>query len=140
MTTAGLWIARLIVLRWIAQLLLEHLNRRHVLAHAHAVPEAFRTTIDPATYAKSIQYTLARGRLSHFNDSYSTLVLLLALFSGVLPWAFQFCRAHVGDSAWAMAAFLFIVGFALTLTSLPVDWYDQFRLEARFGFNTTTQK
>ena len=39
-----------------------------------------------------------------------------------------------------MAAFLFVVGVALSLTSLPLDWYDQFRLEERFGFNTTTQK
>ena len=29
---------------------------------------------------------------------------------------------------------------ALSLPGLPLDWYDQFRLEERFGFNTTTQK
>ena len=31
-------------------------------------------------------------------------------------------------------------GVALSLPGLPLDWFDQFRLEARFGFNTTTQK
>ena len=39
-----------------------------------------------------------------------------------------------------MAAFLFAVGFALSLPSLPFDWHAQFRLEEKFGFNTTTPK
>jgi STE24 endopeptidase len=65
---------------------------------------------------------------------------LLVLFSGALPWAFGFSQNRLGQSAWAMSAFLFAAGFALALPGLPVDWFAQFRLEARFGFNTTTQK
>jgi STE24 endopeptidase len=37
-----------------------------------------------------------------------------------------------------MAAFLFAVGLLLALPSLPFEWYSQFRLEDRFGFNTST--
>jgi len=132
--------AGLIVLKWAAQLLLEHLNRHHVLAHANAIPAAFKDTVDDATYAKSVQYTLARSGFSRFEDTYDALVLLVVLFSGLLPWAFDFCRAQFGSSAWVLAAFLFAVGFILTLPGLPLNWFDQFRLEARFGFNTTTQK
>jgi STE24 endopeptidase len=32
------------------------------------------------------------------------------------------------------------VGCVLALPGLPVDWFEQFRLEERFGFNTTTPK
>ena len=39
-----------------------------------------------------------------------------------------------------MALFLFVVGLGMTLPGLPLDWIEQFRLEQRFGFNTTTQK
>jgi STE24 endopeptidase len=39
-----------------------------------------------------------------------------------------------------MAVFLFAVGLALSLPALPLAWYDQFKLEERFGFNTSTQK
>jgi STE24 endopeptidase len=39
-----------------------------------------------------------------------------------------------------MAAFLFVVGVGLALFGLPFDWFAQFRLEERFGFNTTTPK
>jgi STE24 endopeptidase len=130
----------LILAKWLAELWLSRLNRRHVLAHADAVPAAFKDTMDQATYAKSVQYTLARGKLGRFEDAYDAVVLLLVLFSGVLPWAFDVSRARLGDSTWAMAAFLFAVGFVLTLPGLPINWFEQFQLEARFGFNTTTQK
>ena len=135
------WLAAgLILARWLAELGLNHLNRRHVLAHADAVPAAFKDMIDEATYAKSVRYTLAKCRLSRFEDTCGAVILVLVLFSGVLPWAFGFFRAHWGGSAWAMAAFLFAIGALLALPGLPVDWFEQFRLEERFGFNTTTQK
>jgi STE24 endopeptidase len=130
----------LILGRWTAQLCLEHLNQRFVLAHAAAVPEAFRGFIDEPTYARSVQYTLARGRLSWMDDTCRTVVLLALLFSGILPWLFGDVQNRLGDSAWAMAGFLFVVGLALALTALPLDWVEQFRLEERFGFNTTTAR
>ena len=133
-------VVALIVARWAASLWLERLNRRTVLAHADAVPEAFKGVMDDATYAKSVQYTLASARLSRVEITYDSIVLLVVLFSGVLPWGFGLFTRWLGTSAWAMAAFLCAVGVALALPSLPLDWYDQFRLEARFGFNTTTQK
>jgi STE24 endopeptidase len=130
----------LIAARLAAELFLARLNRRHVLAHADKVPEAFRDLIDQETYAKSVNYTLAKNRFSQFADVYHAVVLLLALFSGVLPWGSEFSNSHLGESAWAMAAFLFAVGAVLALPGLPLDWYEQFRLEQKFGFNTTTPK
>jgi STE24 endopeptidase len=129
-----------ITVKCAAQLVLERLNRRHVLLHAAAVPEAFQTVIDEPAYQKSVQYTLAKNQLHQFELVWNTLVLLAVLFSGVLPWAFRLFTGHFGTSAWTAAAFLFAVGFGLSLPGLPFDWYDQFRLEQRFGFNTTTQK
>jgi len=131
--------AALIVTRWAAQLWLDHLNQRHVRAHANAVPDAFRGVMDDATYAKSVQYTLANSRFSQFEATFDLVVLLAVLFSGVLPWAFQSFQAQLGASAWAMAAFLFVVFTVISFASLPLQWWGQFRLEARFGFNTTTQ-
>ena len=129
-----------ILAKWAAQLWLDLLNQRHVLARADAVPEAFKNVVDEATYARSIQYTLARSRLSRFDDTYQTLILLAALFSGALPWMFGLMQTRFGHSAWSLAAFLFAAGLALTLPGLPVDWIEQFRIEARFGFNTATQQ
>ena len=59
----ALIIAGLIVLKLTVQFWLGELNRRHVCAHADAVPAAFKATMDETTYARSVQYTLAKSRL-----------------------------------------------------------------------------
>ena len=54
--------AILIAAKWAAQLWLDRLNEKHVRDHANAVPNAFKGAIDAETYAKSVRYTLAKGR------------------------------------------------------------------------------
>jgi STE24 endopeptidase len=130
----------LIVGKLLFQLWLDHLNRSEVLRHADAVPSAFKGVIDEADYKKAVQYTLAKGRFSQFETVYDTVILLLALFSGILPWLYTAVSARFGTSASAQAAFLFIAGVLLSFPSMPVNWMEQFRLEERFGFNTSTQK
>jgi len=133
--TLGLILARLAAELWLATL-----NRRHVLAHAGEIPKAFQGIIDEPTYKKSVAYTLAKERFGNIEEIYSTAILLLVLFSGILPWTFHRFSQEPGQSAWAMAAFLFTVGLAISLPGLPFDWFSQFRLEEKFGFNTTTPK
>jgi STE24 endopeptidase len=66
--------------------------------------------------------------------------LLAVLFTGLLPAAFNVFAQKFGMSAWSMAGFLFAIGIVLSLPDLPLEWYSQFRLEQRFGFNTTTTR
>jgi STE24 endopeptidase len=136
----SLTVAALILLKWAAQIWLERVNLTHVRAHSTTVPDAFKGIVDDATYRKSVDYTLAKGKFDQIETTYQVAVLLLILFSGVLPWAFNLFTRLLGASAWAMAVFLFAVGFALSLPGLPLAWYNQFKLEDRFGFNTSTQK
>ena len=77
----ALIIAGLIVLKLAVQFWLNWLNRRHVLVHADAVPEAFKGIIDPATYTKSVRYTLAKSRFGQVENTYDMVVLLVV--SGV---------------------------------------------------------
>ena len=137
------WFAILILVLILAklavQIWLERLNNGHVQARAGAVPEAFREFIDEATYRKTTAYTLAKGNFHQVDLVWSALVLATVLFSGVLPWAYDTIRSQFGDSVWVMAGFLFLAGVAMSLSGLPLDWVAQFRLEQRFGFNTSTQ-
>jgi STE24 endopeptidase len=133
-------VAVFVIARCAAEVWLEWLNRRHVLRHSSGVPNAFQGVIDEATYARSIQYTLAKSRLSQVEITYSSAILMAILLSGFLPWLYHLFASSFGSSAWVMGALLFLLGVALSLTGLPLSWYAQFRLEQRFGFNTTTQK
>src|ERR1700690_327798 len=99
----GAVVATLVLAKWAAQLGLERLNARHVRAHAGAVPEAFQGVVDEATYAKSVRYTLAKGRMDQLSVSYNSVVLLLVLFSEMLPWGYGAFTQGLGGSAWSMA-------------------------------------
>ncbi len=128
----------LIAAKWGAQMALEWLNQRHVLAHAGAVPAAFADTVTPETYAKAAAYTLAKSRFEMIELTWSALVLAALLCSGVLPWFYGVFQHAAGSSVWAGAGFLAAVGVGLSATDLPFEWHAQFHLEERFGFNTTT--
>lgn len=132
--------AGLILARLGADAILGLLNRRSVRAHAGAVPPALQSTMDAPTYAKSVEYTLARSKFGQVTDFWDTAILLLVLFSGVLPATFAAFRTAFGTAAWVDAAWMFAVGAGLSLSSLPFDGWEQFRLEQRFGFNTTTAR
>src|SRR4029077_7499848 len=130
----------LVLARAIAELWLSRLNQRHVLAHADEVPPPFREMVDEPTYRRSVDYTLAKSRFGEVVTLFDAVLLIGLLFSGVLPWVFESFTTAFGTSVLAMAGFLFASGVALSIVSVPFAWYAQFKLEDRFGFNTTTVK
>jgi len=130
----------LILARVFTELWLSRLNQHHVHAHRNEVPPPFRGVMDEATYRRSVDYTLAKSRFGDLAGVFDFVILIAVLFSGVLPWAFRRFSASFGTSIWAMAAFLFLTGIALSVPALPFAWYAQFKLEQRFAFNTTTMK
>lgn len=130
----------LILSRTATELWLSRLNQLHVQAHAGEVPPAFRGIIDEATYSRSAEYTLAKGRFGNVVGVFDTVVLIALLFGGFLPSAFARFSAGFGTTPWAMAGFLFAMGVALSILGLPFAWYGHFKLEERFGFSTITMK
>jgi STE24 endopeptidase len=128
-----------IVLRLAAQLALAWLNAREVRRHETAVPEAVRGVMDDAEYRRSVAYTLAKNRFGIVTDAADAVLLVLVLVSGVLPWAWEAWLRAAGSAApWSGALFLVLVSVALSVPGLPFEWWAQFRLEARFGFNRST--
>ena len=140
MTWFGAVILILVVLKWAAQLWLERLNEANVRRHAAGLPAWLKGVVDPGTYAKTVDYTLAKTRLHKLELTYDSALLLPILFSGALPWAYRAFRHSLGASPWAMGLFLLTIGMVLALPDLPFSWLAQFRLEERFGFNTTSQR
>src|SRR4029077_14059296 len=107
---------------------------------ANEVPPVFRGIIEAAMYRRSVDYTLAKSSFGNIVHVFDTVVLIAVLFSGLLPWAFGKSSVSLGTSTLAMAGFLFLTGIALSIPGLPFAWYAQFKIEERFGFNTTSMK
>jgi STE24 endopeptidase len=133
-------VALLLVLKTATEIWLDLLNRKRVLQEAGDVPEAYREYIDEETYDKSVSYTLAKNRLGIMETLYDAAILALVLFSGVLPMAWAGIGSIVGTGVWGQAISLFAIFTLLSLPGMPFEWYHQFRLEERFGFNKSTIK
>jgi STE24 endopeptidase len=132
-------IAALILLRLAGELILSALNRAEVRRHGAAPPAAVAAFTDPATYARASAYTLEKSRFASITAIFDALILGLALFSGYLPWL----RVRVAawgapGAAWSGALFILLAILLLAIPSVPFEWWQQFRIEAKFGFNRTT--
>lgn len=134
------WItAALMLLRLVADLVLSVLNRAEVRRHAAAPPAAARAIMDEATYAKAVNYTLEKSRFAAVTEIFDTLVLALVLFGGVLPMLFDRVVGWGGpDAIWSRVLFILLAMLLLSIPSLPFAWWEQFRLEQKFGFNQST--
>lgn len=128
----------LIALKLVAELGLALLNRREVLRHADVAPPAVAAMVDAATYRNSVAYTLAKNRFGLVTHGFEAGVLVLLLGSGILPWLFAQIAAWAPAAKWDDALFILAAGMLASLPGLPFEWWEQFRLEARFGFNKTT--
>lgn len=128
----------LVVAKLLSELILASLNRAEVKKHAEHAPEAVSAIMDAETYRKSVDYTLAKNRFGSWELLFDTGVLLLVLSSGVLAALFAWIGAWSPDGMWDDALFILAAGVLLSIPGLPFDWWGQFRLEARFGFNKST--
>ncbi len=134
-----MWIVwGLILARLAAQLGLAALNRREVLRNAETPPAAVAAMTDAATYRRSVAYTLAKNRFSVISLIFDAGVLALLLASGILPWLFANIAAWAPGANWDDALFILAAMVLASLPSLPFEWWETFRLEARFGFNKMT--
>lgn len=130
--------AALLAAKTAAEVALGALNRREILRHAGAVPPAYAGVMDAPTYAKAVEYSLAKNAFGRREELYGTVVLAAALFSGVLPWSFAVWTGWAGAASWSQSLWLILVVMALTVPAIPFDWWSTFRLEERFGFNKST--
>ena len=122
-----------------SELFLAQLNRAEVRRHAGAPPPAAASIMDPPTYARAVAYTLEKSRFGGFSSVFEAAILATAIFSGWLPALYAWVAAWgAPGAAWTGACFIFLTGFLLQIPSLPLDWWQHFRLEAKYGFNQAT--
>jgi STE24 endopeptidase len=108
---------------------------RFVAAHREQVPGQFAATIALTAHQRAADYTVERTRLTMIEIVVSAAVLIgLTLLGGVqaldLVISDWLGRGYVGQIA--------LIAAVIAITSvidLPFDYYRQFGIEERFGFN-----
>ncbi len=130
----------LLLVKTAVELGLDVLNRREVLRHASKVPEGLEGVMDEPTYKKAVAYTLAKNRFGMIEQVWGVAILALVILSGFLPWLYDRFGDWIGHALWADVLYVVAALMLLSLPGLPFDWWGQFRLEERFGFNKSTVK
>lgn len=117
---------------------LDRLNIRHLTRHGHEVPEVFAGQLESATLARMRDYTLARTRVGALQDLVNDALVLLILFSGLIPWLTRTILAWDVPFVLSGLGFFFAISLIMGLVGIPFDLYDTFVIERRFGFSTIT--
>ncbi len=129
----GFFVFTLILRFWLAN---RHV--RHVLANRAQVPAEFAASIPLAAHQKAADYTVAKTRFGLASLLFSSVVLVGFTLMGGLQWLAGALLPLTGPGMAYQIALLVAFAAISGLLDLPFDYYRQFVLEQRFGFNKMT--
>ncbi len=130
---AALLLATLAVKLWLAS---RHI--RHVASHRDAVPAQFAARIPLAAHQKAADYTVAKTRLKIVLLTVNAVLVLGFTLLGGLQWLSEQLVPLTGNGMGYQLALVAAVTVISSVIELPFDYYKQFSLEQRFGFNKMT--
>jgi STE24 endopeptidase len=111
---------------------------RHIARHRASVPAEFAPKVPLAAHQKAADYTVAKTRLGLIGTLWGAIVLIGFTLMGGLQLLSLAILPFTGPGL--MHQLVLVVAFAViaSVLDLPLDWYRQFVLEQRFGFNKMT--
>lgn len=120
------------------RLILSLRQSRTLLAHRQSVPSTFAEQISLEQHQTATEYALAKQRFARWQLLFDTFLLLAFTISGGINLLNTLAKAS--STSPLTQNVLLIVYFILinAILALPWQWYQTFRLEARFGFNRTS--
>lgn len=129
----GFLILTLIVRFWLAS---RHI--RHVLAHRDAVPAEFAEKIPLYAHQKAADYTIAKTKYGLLTLIINSAVLIgFTLLGGLQALAIAIFKLTGPGMTYQLGLLAAFAGIS-AIIDLPFDYYKQFVLEAKFGFNKMT--
>jgi STE24 endopeptidase len=128
------------VLTCILDQILEWLNLRHQQRHAGKIPRGFEGHFDRQTVKRALAYETDKKRLALAGEALSAVLFIGFMFGGLLP-RYDSWIADLSD-AFIVRGVIFFLGLLAVrmLLDLPFSWLRNFRIEARYGFNTMTPR
>lgn len=111
---------------------------RHIARHRASVPAEFAPKVPLAAHQKAADYTVAKTRLGLIGTLWGAIVLIGFTLMGGLQLLSLAILPFTGPGL--MHQLVLVVAFVViaSVLDLPLDWYRQFVLEQRFGFNKMT--
>jgi STE24 endopeptidase len=136
-----LWTSVFLIALFLATAMEVYLSFRqshYVQQHRHAVPARFASVITLEAHQKAADYTLAKQQHGLWAQAFSVIVLLAWTLGGGLAALDQAIASLGWSPLWTGVAVMlgfFAIG---SLLEMPLNAWQTFGLETRFGFNSST--
>ncbi len=110
---------------------------RFVAAHREALPVDFAAQISLADHKNAADYNVDRSRVALRSIVVDAALLLALTLGGGLAALHEFWSPRLGELAYGLAM-IFSLMLISGIIDLPFSLYQQFVIEARYGFNRMT--
>ncbi len=117
---------------------LKIINLRHTKKHGMNIPAMFKGYIDESLLKKIHAYTVEKSFFSFFKSLFGNAVLLIFLFGGLLNIYNAWISSLNLSFIYSGLLFFLLISYGSTFLSIPFSLYDTFKIENKYGFNTTT--
>jgi STE24 endopeptidase len=125
------------VIGFIIERYLDYLNAQ---MWSDRLPDKLSGICNEDDYKKSQQYDKESKRLSVWASSFSLLIILCMIVFGGFAFVDNVARAINANPVVCALLFFGIIGFVSDIIGIPFSYYDNFVIEAKFGFNRMTLK
>ena len=105
-----------------------------------SIPPEFEGKIDENLLKKTQEYEEEKTRFSFISSIFGNVITIIFIFGGLL----NIYNSWIASLNWTFILtgilFLLILSYASTFFSIPFSLYSTFKIENKYGFNTTTPK
>ncbi|MPV64638.1 M48 family metallopeptidase [Burkholderia sp. BE17] len=113
---------------------------RFVAAHRNGVPAQFSATIPLTAHQRAADYTVERTRLTMLEIVVSAAVLVGLTLLGGVGALDTLLTGWLGRGYGQQVALVAAVLVIMSVIDVPFEYYRQFGVEQRFGFNRMTKR
>jgi len=130
-------IVGILVFNFLLETFLDYLNASRFDAQ---LPEGLRDLYDKEDYLKSQAYKKEKFKFGTLQSILSITLILVFLSLDGFGFVNEIAHGLFGHPILVSLSFLFILFLGGEIISTPFDYYFTFRIEERYGFNTSTQR
>ena len=139
MTDLQILIVIMAACHFFSEYFLKIINERHIKNLIGSQPNNSKHLMDEHTWEKASNYSLSKSKFSRVEEVFG-FILFFPIFLYILPNVFNTWPVTTLDSVWWSSFVATALLNTLQIPGLIFDWYNQFILEEKYGFNKSTKK
>jgi len=116
------------------------INYLNVSKKSEPIPPTLQGYLDVDKLKKSKSYQRVGYQFGLVTGTFTFVITLLLIGFGLFGWLDEWLRQYIQNPMLLTLAYFSIVFIGSDILSIPFDYYQTFKIENDFGFNTSTVK